>query len=242
MTRLALPRAQAVIANSQTTLDSALPHLRVGAMTAVIPSASGLHVRAAPRPAREPGRALQIGMLARLDPWKGQRELLDAFASAFPEGDTRLQFAGAALFGHEDYEAQLRTAAVDAGISDRVDLLGHVDDVGALLAGWDVAVHYSTRPEPLGQNVLQYLAAGITTIVADEGGPAEWVVDDENGVRVPPRDTPALAAALRRLGADAALRERLGAAAATTPGLLADGEVAGRHAEFYERVLASAIR
>jgi glycosyltransferase involved in cell wall biosynthesis len=123
-----------------------------------------------------------------------------------------------------------------------VEFLGHVDDVGAVLEGWDVAVHYATRPEPLGQNVLQYLASGAATIVADEGGPAEWVVDDENGVRVTPRDVPAHATALRRVGADAALRARLGAAAAATPGLLDDAGVAARHAEFYERVLASSMR
>ncbi|WP_396657439.1 glycosyltransferase family 4 protein [Microbacterium sp.] len=242
MTGIALPRAQGVIANSQTTLDSAQPYLRAGAATAVIPSASGLRPRPHPRRAREPGRPLHIGMLARIDPWKGQRELLDAFIAAFPEGDVRLQFAGAPLFGHDDYEAVLRTVATEAGVGGRVDFLGHVDDIDAVLETWDVAVQYSTRPEPLGQNVLQYLASGAATIVADEAGPAEWVADGENGLRIAPRNVPALGAALRRLGADADLRARLGAQAAATPGLLDDADVAARHADFYKRIRSGAQR
>ncbi len=61
-------------------------------------------------------------------------------------------------------------------------------------------MQYSTRPEPLGQNVLQYLAAGRATIVADEGGPTEWVDDGMNGLRVAPRDAVSLAHALQLLG------------------------------------------
>jgi hypothetical protein len=42
---------------------------------------------------------------------------------------------------------------------------------------------------------------------------------------------------LRRLAADPALRRRLAAAAATTPGLLTDAEVAAAHGRFYAEVL-----
>jgi glycosyltransferase involved in cell wall biosynthesis len=238
ITRLVLPRANGVIANSRATLDSARPYLRSDAITAVIPSASGLTVGAAqPPPAHPPVR---IGMLARIDPWKGQAELLEAFAAVTTEGagDAILEFAGAPLFGHEDFEAELRTRAVELGIADRVRFLGHVDDVPALLAGWHVAVQYSTRPEPLGQNVLQYLAAGRAVIVAGEGGPVEWVTDDVNGLVVAPRDVGALAAVLQRSIADGDLRRRLGDAASVTPGLLDDAAVARAHREFYDAVLA----
>jgi glycosyltransferase involved in cell wall biosynthesis len=178
-------------------------------------------------------------MLARIDPWKGQQQLLEAFARVFRGRDVRLQLAGGAPFGHEAFAESLRRRAGELGVGDQLDLPGHITDVDGLLAGWDVAVQASTRPEPLGQNVLQYLAAGRAVIAADEGGPAEWVVDGVNGVLVPPRDVDALAEALARLDADPALRARLGAAAAATPGLLDDAAVTRAHAEFYERVLAS---
>lgn len=235
MTRLVLPRADGVIANSRATLASAAQWVRPRAVTAVIPSATGLtHGRA--RGARS--GPLVVGMLARIDPWKGQELVLDAFATALRDRSARLQFAGAPLFGHTEFAERLRTRAEQLGVADRVDFLGHVDDVPTLLSTWDVAVHFSTRPEPLGQNVLQYLAAGLATIVADEGGPTEWVTDGGNGLRAQPRDTQSLADVLARLASSPQLRERLGAAASATPGLLDDHEVALAHAAFYAEVLA----
>lgn len=264
MVRVVLPRADGVVANSRATLESARPHLRAGVPAEVIPSASGLRVRATTDAASEPatpepatpepaapewaapewaapaGPIRTVGMLARIDPWKGQAQLLEAFAQAFRDrGEVRLQLAGAAPFGHESFADALRRRAEELGVGDRLDLLGHVDDVDALLAAWDVAVQASTRPEPLGQNVLQYLAAGRAVIAADEGGPAEWIDDGVNGLLVPPRDVDALADALERLDADPGLRARLAAAAAATPGLLDDAAVTRAHAAFYERVLAS---
>ncbi|MGW9631477.1 glycosyltransferase [Agromyces sp. NPDC055520] len=235
MARVVLPRADGVIANSHATLESARPWLRSGALAEVIPSASGLRVGASVEPLREPIQT--VGMLARIDPWKGQHLLLEAFTRVFRGRDVRLQFAGDAPFGHEGHLDDLRRQAAELGIDGQVEFLGHVDDVDALIAGWDVAVQASTRPEPLGQNVLQYLAAGRAVVAADEGGPAEWITDDVNGLLVAPRDVDALAAALRRLDVDDELRARLATAAAATPGLLDDAAVTQAHAAFYEAVM-----
>jgi glycosyltransferase involved in cell wall biosynthesis len=236
MSRVSLPRADGVVANSDATLASARPYLRADAVTAVIPSASGLQ-RTAPA-AREDGVGgpLTVGMLARIDPWKGQMLLLEAFAAAFPAGEERLEFAGGAPFGHDAFVEDLRNRAAELGIEDRVRFLGHVHDVRPVLQGWDIAVQASLRPEPLGQNVLQYLAAGVPSIVADEGGPVEWIQDQANGIRVAPRSAGALTDALRRLAGDAGLRARIGVAARRTPGLLSDQEVMRAHADLYRRV------
>jgi len=239
MVRVVLPRADGVIANSHTTLESARPHLRAGVPVTVIPSASGIRRRDAAPAFAGDARIRTVGMLARIDPWKGQHLLLEAFARVYGGRDVRLQLAGDAPFGHERHLAGLRRRAEALGVAGQVAFLGHVSDIDALLAQWDVAVQASTRPEPLGQNVLQYLAAGRPTIVADEGGPVEWVTDGVNGLLVPPRDVDALASALERLDTDAALRSRLAAAAAATPGLLDDAAVARAHLAFYERVVAA---
>lgn len=235
MRRVILPRADGVIGDTVPPLDSARPHLRRDAVVRVIPSASGLRPRP-PAPTRRDG-GLRIGMLARIDPWKGQRLLLDAFADAFAGTDATLELAGSAPFGHERFLAELRARAVELGVADRVVFHGHVEEVDSLIESWDVAVQASTRPEPLGQNVLQYLAAGRAVVVADEGGPTEWVRHDVNGLHFPARDVGGLASALRRLDDSPALRARLGAAAAATPGLLTDAEVARAHAAVYGEVL-----
>ncbi|GAB3630747.1 hypothetical protein GCM10027421_01000 [Microbacterium shaanxiense] len=238
MTKVVLPRADAVIGNSRTTLAGALPFLRPGTEAVVIHSASGLTLSTARRRPADaaPSNPLRIGMLARIDPWKGQLELLEAFAAAFPAGTAQLELAGGAPFDQARFAAQLHERARELGVAGRVHLLGHVDDTAALLQRWDIAVQYSTRAEPMGQNVLQYLAAGTVAVVADEGGPVEWVDDGVNGRTVPPRSVAALARVLGELADDAAQRERLGAAAVRTPGLLDDAAVAARHADVFHDV------
>ncbi len=240
MSRLVLPAADGVIACSHAALATAKPYLRPDAVAAVIPSAFGLQ-RDRVRPPRRPG-PIRIGMLARIDPWKGQRLLLEAFAAAHIDDDARLEFAGAPLFGNEQYLLELQERTRELGLEERVTFLGQVADVSGLLDTWDIGVQYSTRAEPLGQNVLQYLSHGCVAVVADEGGPAEWVQDGVNGVRVAPRETGALAEALRGLTFDAPLRARLASAGAHTAGLMDDESVAAAHASFYRELLGHHLR
>ncbi|WP_144060999.1 glycosyltransferase [Agrococcus pavilionensis] len=234
--RAALRRADGVIANSGFTLDSARPWIRPGAAVAVIPSPIGID---GARPVTPPRAAVTtVGMLARLAPWKGQAQLVRAFAEAFPTGDVRLQLAGSAAFGEAPFERELRALIDELGIADRVDLLGHVDDVWPLLDGWDVCVHASTRAEPLGQNVLQYLAAARPLVATAAGGPLELVDDGETGLLVAPGDVGALAAALRRLADEPGLRERLHRTAAAWRPVPPDTAIARAHAELFARVAA----
>lgn len=231
MSKFALRRADGVIANSESTLESARPHLRARTASAVIASPIGPVT-----PSSEPqSSSLRIGMVARLDPWKGQRELIAAFAKGAPE-DATLVLAGTAAFGHTDYLDELRGVVREIGIIDRVEFAGHVENVNDLLATFDICVHASTRPEPLGQNVLQYLASGRTTIAVNAGGPAEWIIDGTNGILTPLQDPEALARAINRLAGDPALRSRLAAAAARTPDLPTDASSAVKHADFFNTV------
>ena len=64
-------------------------------------------------------------------------------------------------------------------------------------------------PEPFGQVVVEGMAAGVPVIAADAGGPAEIVTDEVDGLLTPPGDVEALAAAMRRVHNDRALRRRL---------------------------------
>ena len=69
------------------------------------------------------------------------------------------------------------------------------------------------REEAFGRVTLEVMAAGKPLVASAVGGLPDAVVDGETGLLVPPDDPAALAAALRRLAVDRALRERLGAAA-----------------------------
>ncbi|ORV39585.1 glycogen synthase [Mycolicibacter engbaekii] len=86
------------------------------------------------------------------------------------------------------------------------------DELLKLLHRADVAAlpsHY----EPFGLAALEAAAAGTPLVVADVGGLGEAVIDGETGVSCPPRDVPALAAAVCRVLDDPAAAQRRAVAA-----------------------------
>lgn len=239
-TKIALRRANGVIANSRATLDSALPYVQAGCPVAVIPSAAGLTVHG--HTSGGGGQVRRVGMVARLDPWKGQDLLLRSFASVFRGRDVRLILAGGAPFGNEHFETDLHTLAQCLGIEDQVEFPGHVDEISELISSLDICVQASLRPEPLGQNVLQYLSQGRATIAANAGGPAEWIKSGENGLLFELADERSLTQALRTISEDSGLRARLALGAAATPGLLPDEQIAALHLSFFELVAKQSSR
>jgi glycosyltransferase involved in cell wall biosynthesis len=230
--KLALRRADGVIANSRSTLASAVPHLRSKTVRAVIASPIGFDDRTAPVFSDE---VRSVGMVARIDSWKGHLLLMEAFAAVLKDTDTRLVFAGGAAFGKEAILTEFTERAAQLGIADQVDFLGHVGDVRGVIDRLDICVQASTRPEPLGQNVLQYLAAGKTVIAVNAGGPAEWVISGSNGLLVEIDSAPALEEALTVLTRDSALRHKLALGASKTAGIGTDGEIARAHGDFFQR-------
>jgi glycosyltransferase involved in cell wall biosynthesis len=156
---------------------------------------------------------LRIGMLGRLASWKGQHVFLEAFARAFPTGTEEAVLIGSALFANDEaYGEALRQLAARLEIADRVTFAGFREDVGAELARLDVLVHASVAPEPFGRVVVEGMAAGLPVIAAGQGGPAEIIDHEINGLLFPPGDVAALTQALRRLAGQPQLRQRLGEA------------------------------
>ena len=184
-----------------------------------------------------PAGELTIGMVGRLTPWKGQHIFLEAFASALGGTGATARLIGSAMFGEDGYEAQLRAQARDLGIAEQVEFRGFREDVGRELNALDVLVHCSTSPEPFGQVVVEGMAAGLLVIAADEGGPAEIIVDGVDGLLVEPRRPELLADALRLVAHDPALRQRLGSAAMLSSSRFSPEATAGQVMEVYERVL-----
>jgi glycosyltransferase involved in cell wall biosynthesis len=68
-------------------------------------------------------------------------------------------------------------------------------------------------PEGLGRVVIEAFARGRGVVATEAGGIVDLVDDGEQGLLIPPGDTDALVAALRRVLTEDGLAERLGAAA-----------------------------
>lgn len=222
----------AVVAPSKAVLDT-LPSRRP-AIREVVPDSvdppSGIGERV-PEP-----HPFRIGIVGRLSEWKGQHVAIEAFARAFPTGDSQLWLVGEAMFGETGYVDRLHRQIATLGLGDRVELRGFRGDVWAELAQLDILVHASTSPEPFGQVVLEGMAAGLPVVATTPGGPAEMMVDDVDGLLVPTGSTEALTAALLRLAADPALRHRLGQSARTTADHYTPTRTALGVLEIYRRI------
>jgi glycosyltransferase involved in cell wall biosynthesis len=153
--------------------------------------------------ATPPPDARTILFLGRLEPIKGVFTLLDAYervAAELPDVSLRLAGAGAA---EETVRARIARLA-------GAELVGPVarEDVPAALAGGAVYCIPSFG-EPFGLGALEAMACGRPVVGTAAGGLAH-LVPEQGGRLVPPGDAAALAAALRELLLDPALRERMG--------------------------------
>lgn len=172
------------------------------------------HRRAAPALRRSIGLGPDgpplLGMIARLDPVKGQDTAIDAVAALRSQGrDVHLALVGGALIGHEgDIADRLQRQAQDRGVADLVHHLGFVEDPGPWLAASTLAVQASAH-EAFGLSVVEALAHGLPVIASATDGPTEILGDGAFGVLTPPGDAEALAAAVGGLLDDAERRSEL---------------------------------
>jgi len=96
----------------------------------------------------------------------------------------------------------------ELGMRDAFIFLGYRSDVPDILASCDIAV-LPSKAEGLPNAVLEYMAAGLPTIVSRVGGNPELVADGVTGLLVPPQDADALRDALLRLLRDEQLSARI---------------------------------
>jgi 2-polyprenyl-3-methyl-5-hydroxy-6-metoxy-1,4-benzoquinol methylase len=87
---------------------------------------------------------------------------------------------------------------VELGIADRVDFVGHQDDVYPWLDAIDVVVHASLG-EPFGLVVVEAMALGKPVVATAAGGPVEIIEDGVSGILTRPGDVAALAGAVEGL-------------------------------------------
>jgi glycosyltransferase involved in cell wall biosynthesis len=149
-----------------------------------------------------------IGIIARLDRFKGQRETLEAFARIARAHPT----AQLLIVGGGTLAAELATQARQTGFAERIHLVGPRNDVARLLAVLDVFIHPS-RYDPCPLAVLEAAAAGLPVVAYADGGIPELVADGETGLLAPPGDVDGLAVRLAALLDGPDLRQRMGTAA-----------------------------
>jgi glycosyltransferase involved in cell wall biosynthesis len=157
-----------------------------------------------------PAGAPVVGNVAALAPHKGQRDLVSAAAEVVRHSpNTRVL-----IVGEGELRPALERQIKDLGLERHVLLTGFRDDALGLMKSFDLFV-MSSITEGLGSAVLEAMACGRAVVATRAGGLPEAVEHERTGLLVPVRDPMALAAAIRRLLEDAALREQFGRAGRT---------------------------
>lgn len=147
---------------------------------------------------------LRIGTVGRLVPVKNYALLVRVF-SRLPH-EPRCQLV---LVGDGPERASLERLAADLGVADRLEFLGHRDDVPTILRSLDVFVLPSLN-EGMSNTLLEAMAAGLPVLASDVGGNGEIIEPDKSGLLFPSQDIDSAVAQLRRLTESPTLRRTLG--------------------------------
>lgn len=206
--------ARTIVANSRYTASSVLA-AAPGAHVEVVHNPVDLALwdpsridrgAARTRLGRAGERAVLLGVVAQLSPWKGQDTAVEALRLLCEEGvDAHLLLIGSAKFiasatrfDNETYVASLKSRIAEVGLQDRVSWLGERDDVPELMRALDILL-LPSREEPFGRAVIEAMALGVPVLATNVGGPPEIIEDGREGFLLPPLEPQAWAQAVRRI-------------------------------------------
>ena len=146
-----------------------------------------------------------IGMVARLEPMKGQDIFLEAarlVARRIPEA--RFVLVGEVMrSGDEAYRRRLEELAKADPLEGRVSFLGYRTDVPDILAGLDCFVH-SSRRGAFVSVLIEAMAAGLPIVASEVDGIPECVGRDGQAELVTGLEPAAFADAIVRVVTDSA--------------------------------------
>lgn len=200
-----------VIANSQYTADQiAAAYKMRKTKLVVIPRGTDFSAFDREKAAPERVAAMKAGwglparhgpvllLPGRLTRWKGQLLLIEALRLLEEEGRSHgavIVLAGDAQ-GRDEYQDEIERARDAAGLTDRVVVAGHVEDMPAAYAASDLVISASVEPEAFGRIAVEASAMGVPVIAADHGGARETVITEPENARTGWRFEPGNARAL----------------------------------------------
>ncbi len=154
-----------------------------------------------------------VGLVGRMEPWKGQDRMLSAQALLRERGHRihTVMVGGDAYDISPDYARSLPQLVDRLGLANAVTMTGQVPDAGPYIERMDILVNASDC-EPFGIVLLEGMARGVAVVAVDAGGPAEYIEDGRTGVLARSGEPDALADALEPLLVSPCLRRALGEA------------------------------
>lgn len=140
---------------------------------------------------------LAVGIVGRLERWKGHEILLRAMTQVVDAVPNAKGVVVGDSVPHEPhYGDELLALRGELGLGDRILFSGFRPDIPTVMSALDVVVLASVAPEPFGRVLIEAMAAGKPVVATDAGAVREIVDDGVQGLLVPPEDVSALASAI----------------------------------------------
>lgn len=188
-------------------------HLYPGRATAVVHPGLDAPGRPLPRRAARqalgiPGERPAVGVVGRVEPWKGQDIAVRMLARLKDTTSLLILIGDRRSASWPDFTPEVDGLASGLGVADRVVFTGHRRDAARLVHGLDVLV-CASREEGFGLAVLEAAAAGTPVVATRCGGPEDIIEHEVTGLLVPPEDPAALAQAVEAVFASPAEAARM---------------------------------
>ena len=160
-----------------------------------------------------PTEELIIGIVGRLQHWKGIHVLIEAMPEILrTHPASHCVVVGGDHAQEPEYSAFLRERICALRLEDKVTLAGLQSNIPEWMQAMDVIVHASDH-EPFGIVVIEAMALGKPVVAGAAAGPTEIITDGVDGLLSPYGDAPALAQAVLRYLSAPEFAGRMGAAA-----------------------------
>jgi glycosyltransferase involved in cell wall biosynthesis len=155
--------------------------------------------------------AICIVLVGRINRWKGQNLLLNAFEKLKKIHEKILLiYIGSAPQGQEYLESELKKNIEKKGLKNFVRHIPFQSDIYPFQKALDIIVVPSTEPEPFGLVAIEGMFAKKPVVAANHGGLKEIVVDSETGFTFSPGSENELFFCLEKLILSSTLRIKFG--------------------------------
>ena len=152
-----------------------------------------------------------VSNIGRISPMKGQELFISAVEKCLQHNKSlRFLIIGGVFHGNEPYLMRLQDMINKKDLKDIITFTGFRDDVDNFILNSDILVLSTIISEPLGQIVMEGMAAGKVFIAPDRGGPGELIEHGTDGILYMSGNSDALAQSLLRVANDPELRKSMG--------------------------------
>jgi glycosyltransferase involved in cell wall biosynthesis len=161
-------------------------------------------------PPRAPSESVRLGFVGFVRRWHGLDRVLRGLAAW--RGAPRLELT---VVGDGPARSDLECLATELGLADRVRFTGLAtrEEIPGLMASFDIALQPASVPYASPLKLFEYMAAGHAIIAPNQPNIREVLEQGRTALLFDPASPEAMWQGIEILARDAALRDRLGAAA-----------------------------